>query len=374
MTVFPALRMLGLGAGPAVRWQPTRRRDAPRRPRPHSPRAQGPRSSAPRRATSTRAPRPVRRHRRPAGPGGWLHVDGAFGLWARPRPRRGLSSAAVERADSWTLDAHKWLNVPYDCGTPDRRATARRTSRDGARAAYLPYSAASATPTDLAPRPPAAPGRPGLRGAPVARPPRRGRARRALLRAGREDRRAAGGTGASRSSTTSSSTRCSPFRLRSPASSRTAHRRGHREDPERGTCWVGHEASRPPAMRVRSRTGPPPPTTSPARPRPSWPRPRRRRACDPRRRPESNRCTRLCRPLRSHSATAPGARHILGVARARPVLPLRPPRAISSAGRAPARQAGGHWFEPSIAHSRMKAPLRRGFRVSRACYGEAQTA
>src|SRR3712207_188684 len=45
-----------------------------------------------------------------------------------------------------------------------------------------------------------------------------------------------------------------------------------------------------------------------------------------------------------------------------PALLLRPPRAISSAGRAPARQAGGHWFEPSIAHS-PEAPLRRGFVV-----------
>jgi glutamate/tyrosine decarboxylase-like PLP-dependent enzyme len=70
--------------------------------------------------------------------GGWLHVDGAFGLWARADPTRAALVTGLERADSWATDGHKWLNVGYDCGLAFVRdlATLRRTFT--AAAGYLP--------------------------------------------------------------------------------------------------------------------------------------------------------------------------------------------------------------------------------------------
>ncbi len=69
---------------------------------------------------------------------GWLHVDGAFGLWALADPTRAHLVAGLDRADSWATDGHKWLNVTYDCGIAivRRQGALRRTF--AAVAGYLP--------------------------------------------------------------------------------------------------------------------------------------------------------------------------------------------------------------------------------------------
>ncbi len=61
--------------------------------------------------------------------GAWVHVDGAFGLWARAAPETRALTDGVDLADSWTTDGHKWLNTPYDgamaiCRDPDALASA----------------------------------------------------------------------------------------------------------------------------------------------------------------------------------------------------------------------------------------------------------
>ncbi len=70
--------------------------------------------------------------------GGWVHVDGAFGLWAHAVPELRNALAGVDQADSWAVDLHKWLNAPYDAGLCIVRDRAALVSTMSARGAYLP--------------------------------------------------------------------------------------------------------------------------------------------------------------------------------------------------------------------------------------------
>jgi glutamate/tyrosine decarboxylase-like PLP-dependent enzyme len=69
--------------------------------------------------------------------GAWVHVDGAFGLWAAAVPSRAHLVRGVEQADSWGIDAHKWLNVPYDSGIAICRHPEALRSAMSATAPYL---------------------------------------------------------------------------------------------------------------------------------------------------------------------------------------------------------------------------------------------
>jgi glutamate/tyrosine decarboxylase-like PLP-dependent enzyme len=70
--------------------------------------------------------------------GAWIHVDGAFGLWALASPRFAHLAAGVAEADSWATDAHKWLNVTYDCGIAFVREPEELRNAMSLSAAYLP--------------------------------------------------------------------------------------------------------------------------------------------------------------------------------------------------------------------------------------------
>ncbi|MEO8503630.1 MAG: aminotransferase class V-fold PLP-dependent enzyme [Acidobacteriota bacterium] len=69
--------------------------------------------------------------------GAWVHVDGAFGLWAGASARFRPLVAGLEQADSWATDAHKWLNVPYDSGLVFTAHPAAHRAALTATAAYL---------------------------------------------------------------------------------------------------------------------------------------------------------------------------------------------------------------------------------------------
>ena len=83
--------------------------------------------------------------------GAWLHVDGAFGLWAAASPSRAHLVRGIDRADSVATDAHKWLNVPYDCGVIFTAHTASHRAAMTMGAAYIVETAAERDPRDFVP-------------------------------------------------------------------------------------------------------------------------------------------------------------------------------------------------------------------------------
>jgi glutamate/tyrosine decarboxylase-like PLP-dependent enzyme len=90
----------------------------------------------------------IDRVRRSAAPT-WVHIDGAFGLWARVAPDRAYLTKGMELADSWATDAHKWLNTPYDCGIAIVRDAELLRKCMSINAAYLPTDPAN--PCDFTP-------------------------------------------------------------------------------------------------------------------------------------------------------------------------------------------------------------------------------
>jgi glutamate/tyrosine decarboxylase-like PLP-dependent enzyme len=83
--------------------------------------------------------------------GAWVHVDGAFGLWARVSPRLAHLADGVEHADSWATDGHKWLNVPYDSGIAFVRDGSALRRAMAVTAEYLPTETRHRNPSDYTP-------------------------------------------------------------------------------------------------------------------------------------------------------------------------------------------------------------------------------
>jgi len=83
--------------------------------------------------------------------GAWVHVDGAFGLWAQASTQLARLSRGVELADSWATDAHKWLNVPYDSGLAFVREPGALPAAMAITAEYLPTAGAARSPSNYTP-------------------------------------------------------------------------------------------------------------------------------------------------------------------------------------------------------------------------------
>jgi glutamate/tyrosine decarboxylase-like PLP-dependent enzyme len=83
--------------------------------------------------------------------GAWVHVDGAFGLWAKAAPSRAPLARGFEQADSWATDAHKWLNVPFDSGLAFVRDANALQAAMAITAEYLPTESADRNPSDFTP-------------------------------------------------------------------------------------------------------------------------------------------------------------------------------------------------------------------------------
>ena len=83
--------------------------------------------------------------------GAWLHVDGAFGLWAAASPERAAQVRGIESSDSIATDAHKWLNVPYDCGIVFCADEAAHRSAMTVGAAYIATGGGERDPHEFVP-------------------------------------------------------------------------------------------------------------------------------------------------------------------------------------------------------------------------------
>ena len=81
----------------------------------------------------------------------WVHVDGAFGLWAAASPRYNHFVECVEQADSWATDGHKWLNVPFDCGYAFVAHPEAHRASMSHQASYLSFAEDARDPTHWVP-------------------------------------------------------------------------------------------------------------------------------------------------------------------------------------------------------------------------------